>query len=248
MVCLRHVKAVDADMASKILTEPPMKIALLFVNRCMDAEAAAALRSAGLSSESFASLAALQTCVRDVETAPDAIVLEASESRLPTWLAALRPKAAKRLPMLVLGRAESAVLVDALLHGADDYVLMRDDGHELVVRIQAHVRKHIAQSPTRRRAGECWIDARRCTVTHAGREVALTSKEFFIASRLLDEVGGTVSADALRAAAWGPCQPTGRRALEPHIHSLRRKCASAFGPSMNIRVVHGMGYRLDTFS
>jgi DNA-binding response OmpR family regulator len=224
--------------------ESSLKVATLFVSSAQQNAAVRALDRAGMEVQQFTSVAALLHAAR--ETGFDAAVLEASDDGLSKWIAALRMKGVGQLPIIVLGVVESALLANALRSGADDYVILHDDGEELVARVLAHVTQRVNTSRSaNRKAAGCLLDARRMTVRRADKEVSLTAREFGIASLLLGAHGRTTSSDVLLGVVWGNSCSVGKRTLEQHIHNLRRKFAAAFGSELTIRVIHGVGYRLD---
>ena len=136
----------------------------------------------------------------------------------------LRRRSSQLGIIAVTARGEERDRVLGLRLGADDYVVKPFSMVELQARIEAVLRRAAHTVPERHliEAGSVRIDVGGRTVSVAGRDVALTRKEFDI---LLD-VWGTTWAD--------------RHTVEVHVGSLRGK----LGDATLVETVRGVGYRL----
>ena len=82
------------------------------------------------------------------------------------------------------------------------------------------------------------LPARRATV--AGRDVALTAKEFDILAALARRPGAAVSRQQLLDEVWGDAYLAVSRSLDVHLASLRSK----LGRPGLLATIRGFGYRL----
>jgi DNA-binding response OmpR family regulator len=146
-------------------------------------------------------------------------------------------------PVLVLtARDAERDVVRGLRLGADDYLVKPVRLRELLARVDAVVR--------RTRTADAAADvveiedlrvdmaARRATV--AGREVALTPKEFDILAALARRPGAAVSRQQLLDEVWGDAYLAVSRSLDVHLAAVRNK----LGRPGLLATIRGFGYRL----
>jgi DNA-binding response OmpR family regulator len=135
-------------------------------------------------------------------------------------------RATASVPVIMLtARAEEADRVKGLELGADDYVAKPFSPNELVARIRALVRRSRRSEPTDTvlRLGPIVVDLSRHTVSHEGREVKLTAKEFMLLQYLLEHRGRVMSRDLLLGDVWGYRYTGGTRTVDVHVRRLREK-------------------------
>ena len=130
------------------------------------------------------------------------------------------------VPVLILSAiGREQVVIDALAAGADDYVIKPFSLQDLVVRIQALVRR--AQGATRSRLvyddGYLCIDLENRVVTKNGQSVSLASREWSVLTCLLRHAGRPVPFEQLVREAIGNDVDLdrGKAHLAVLIHSLR---------------------------
>jgi len=126
--------------------------------------------------------------------------------------------------------------------GADDYVVKPFSVRELVLRIQAILRRvsgELDTSPTihfgtlkvDREAHRVWVD---------GREVELTALEFKLLVTLHDRKNRVQTRDALLQDVWGIEADITTRTVDTHVKRLREKLG---GAGEYVETVRGVGYR-----
>jgi DNA-binding response OmpR family regulator len=131
-------------------------------------------------------------------------------------------------------------LVNGLALGADDYLAKPFSFAELVARLRALARRaNPAQPPTLQAKG-VELDPARHTVTRAGREIALTPKEFAVLEALMSAGGAVVSNDELVERVWDENADPFTNSARMTVLRLRRK----LGEPPVIETVKGAGYRL----
>jgi DNA-binding response OmpR family regulator len=155
-----------------------------------------------------------------------------------TRLRALRPA----LPVIVL-TAKGAVAdrVANLNAGADDYVVKPFSFSELLARLRARLRNPDQPSPVVLDAGGIRLDVRTREATVAGREIALSSREFALLEVLLRHPGQILSQTQLLDLVWGYDFEGASNVVETYIRHLRRKIGSE-----RIETVRRAGYRVVT--
>jgi len=145
------------------------------------------------------------------------------------------------LPVLIL-TARDAVIdrVAGLDRGADDYLVKPFDLDELAARCRALVRRHAGRTAPTLTHGELQLDPAARIVSHAGRAVSLSPREFMLLQMLLENRGRVLSRQRLEEGLYGWGEEIESNAIEVHVHHLRRK----FGREL-IRTVRGVGYVID---
>jgi DNA-binding response OmpR family regulator len=220
-----------------------MKIAILFQSPVLETLVLDALRRTGHAASPFRSLAALLHSLS--AGACDAIVLEDDERELTQWLLHLRLRVGNTLPAIVVGQSGGSKLERALRIGATDFVTAHPQMEELVHRLHAHVvRRRSDEAPTELDAGGCTLHAATRTLEGAGRQLALTPREFALLWTLFQHPGRPVRNALIAAQAWGRTAEVSKRTIEQHVYKLRRKLAAHGFGTLRIESEHGIGYRL----
>ena len=149
------------------------------------------------------------------------------------------------LPIIVLSAVtEEQAKIEALQHGADDYVTKPFAPGELVARVQAVLRRagRGAADP-RIEADGLLVDLAAHTVTLDGGEIHLTPIEFALLHALASNRGLLMTHRKLLTEVWGPEYSDATSLLRTHIANLRRKLEGGPGDRRFIRTDAGIGYR-----
>src|SRR5215475_4033628 len=141
--------------------------------------------------------------------------------------------------IVVTARGEEPERVLALDAGADDYLVKPFGLAELLARIRAVLRR-VHPGGGVFRHGPLVVDVRARKVTVAGREVALTPKEFDILECLALDPGRVVSRQEILERAWDAHRYGPTKVLDVHVAALRRK----LGVPGLIEAAYGKGFRL----
>lgn len=151
------------------------------------------------------------------------------------------------LPILfITHRSEESDIVEGLQSGADDFMAKPLRVAELRARIQALLRRAYPQCTDDVQTFGAYTFVRSAlTVQFAGKEVALTYREFALAILLFQNAGRLMSRDHLREAVWGQNAEVLSRSLDTHVSRLRQVLQLRPGNTYSIAAVYGLGYRLD---
>jgi two-component system phosphate regulon response regulator PhoB len=146
------------------------------------------------------------------------------------------------IPIVMLtARGEEVDRVVGFELGADDYVVKPFSPRELVLRIQARLRRDGPAEPEDRIAYEpLVIDVGSHTVRVKGRELDLTMTEFKLLHRLARRPGRAFSRDQLLSEVWGYSGEVETRTVDTHVKRLRAKLGQV---GAWIQTVRGVGYR-----
>ena len=155
------------------------------------------------------------------------------------------------LPVLMLtAKDESDDRIEGLELGADDYLTKPFSPRELVLRVEAILRR--AQGEGRApaggsrvlSAGRLKVDLGSNAVTLADRDILLTPTEFRLLKTLIERRGRTQSRRQLLEEAWdadrGTADRDRTRTVDMHVRRLRSKLGAA---GDWIETVRGFGYR-----
>ena len=159
--------------------------------------------------------------------------------------------ATRSVPVLVLtARRERTDRIEGLEMGADDYLTKPFSPRELVLRVEAILRRIRGfggmASPEGRvlKAGDLVVDPRSMRVTLRGEEVPVTPTEYRLLTVLIENGGQMQKRMDLLEAAWdadGKARDGMRtRTVDMHIRRLRTKLGHA---GEWIETVRGFGYR-----
>lgn len=152
--------------------------------------------------------------------------------------------ATRQIPILMLtAKAEEIDRILGLELGADDYVTKPFSPRELVLRINAILRRAKGEAVEEKKLsiGPITVDQSRHHVTVGDRPVRLTSVEFKLLSMLMRRQGRVQARDRLLNEVWGYESAIDTRTVDTHIRRLRKKLGKA---SAAIETVRGFGYRI----
>ena len=121
--------------------------------------------------------------------------------------------------------------------GIDDYMVKPIELDELVLRVQALLRRANIEMERRLTVGNLTLDADAVTATLAGEEIPVTTREFNILYKLLSYPNKTFSRAQLMDEFWGVESETSLRAVDVYITKLRDKFAACDGFSIKTVLV-----------
>jgi len=156
------------------------------------------------------------------------------------------------MPVLILtARAEEVDKVHGFRLGADDYVTKPFGVMELLVRIEALLRRaRPAPSPASagdgavHRFGDVEIDVDDHRVRRRGEEVPLSPKAFELLLALVRKDGKVATRVELLRDVWGYAGAVTTRTVDTHVAELRRRLEENPAEPRHIVTVWKVGYRL----
>lgn len=152
--------------------------------------------------------------------------------------------------IILSARGEEDDRLIGLETGADDYVVKPYSPREVVLRVEALLRRTErlagAQLLNRRLViGELTVDAAARKVTVADRELALTTREFDLLAFLAGHPGETFSKDELLRRVWG-WDFGDTSTVTVHVRRLREKLERDPSDPKLVLTVGRSGYRMAT--
>jgi len=181
--------------------------------------------------------------------APDLVILDLGLPDVPGEAVAREVRAAGHVPILMLTAKSAAEdRIRGLELGADDYVTKPFSPRELVLRVQAILRRGspaaAQERPDSYGDGALVIDEPRRAVTVRGAKVELTPTEWGILVALAAFPGRVYSRFELINRVRGYEFEGYERTIDSHVKNLRRKIESDPGSPEIVTTVLGGGYRL----
>lgn len=181
-------------------------------------------------------------------TSPELIVLDLRLPDVPGETVAVEVRRRSQVPMLMLtAKASEEDRVRGLELGADDYVTKPFSPRELVLRVDAILRRTTGRGsvPGTQSFGDSAlvIDEDRRRVTVRGEPVGLTPTEWAILVVLSRRPGRVYSRYELINRVRGYEFEGYERTIDSHVKNLRRKIEKRFHEPGIIETVVGVGYR-----
>lgn len=149
-------------------------------------------------------------------------------------------------PVLMLtSRASEYDIVQALNHGADDYLVKPWKPFELLARVKALLRRrHFVEMQPDEKLSSFILDSKAMKISRNGKVFKLSNKEFLLAQLLLRHLGTPVARMHIVQTVWNGIDPDART-LDVHIARLRTKLGLSAGFGYRLSSIYGYGYRLE---
>lgn len=125
--------------------------------------------------------------------------------------------------------------------GIDDYMVKPIDLDELLLRMEALLRRARIASSKKLTVGGLTLDAEEHTAYLNGEEIPLTVREFNLIYKLLSYSKKTFTRSQLMDEFWDSASTSGPRTVDVYMVKLREKFADC--ADFEIVTVHGLGYK-----
>lgn len=149
--------------------------------------------------------------------------------------------------LLLTALGQTKDKTEGLDTGADDYMVKPFAIEELLARVRALLRRPHEQQSSVLTADRLTLDTTNYTVTHKGKPISLTTKEFGLLEYLLRNKNRTLTKDTIIAHVWDYDADILPNTVEVYIKYLRNKVDKPFKTNL-IQTVRGFGYRLSAKS
>jgi len=151
-------------------------------------------------------------------------------------------RAGQRMPILML-TARDAVedRISGLDHGADDYLTKPFEFRELLARLRALLRRSGELRPARISVADLVLDTGAQSVSRAGRDIPVTTKEYALLEFLARNAGRVVGRAEIAEHVWDESFDPFSNLIEVYVNRLRRKIDSQ-GSKPLLHTRRGAGY------
>ena len=125
--------------------------------------------------------------------------------------------------------------------GIDDYMVKPVDLEEMLLRINALLRRAKIASSKRIVMGNTVLDADAYTAAVNGQELGLSVREFNILYKLLSSSEETFTRSQLMEEFWNADSSSGTRTVDVYMAKIREKTEAS--DAFSIQTVRGLGYK-----
>lgn len=146
--------------------------------------------------------------------------------------------------LLLTAKGTVADRAAGLDSGADDYLVKPFALAELLARVRALLRRPVEVQQTVLTAGDLSLNTITCTVSRAGVNINLTSKEFALLEFLLRNQGRPNSKESIISHVWDYDADVLPNTVEVYIKYIRQKVDEPFDKPL-IHTNRGFGYRIE---
>ena len=154
--------------------------------------------------------------------------------------------------ILLTAKSESGDKILGLNVGADDYITKPFDPAEVVARVRSQLRRYVKlgamPQPVKSEiftVGPICLNEEEKTVTVDGDPVTLTPIEFNILKLLIRHPGRIYSSSQIYELVWNETPIGAENSVSVHIRHLRQKIEIDPSNPRYLKVVWGMGYKLE---
>jgi len=187
--------------------------------------------------------AGLQSALAEL---PDLIILDLNLPGMDglAVLAGLRAANSPSRVIILTARGEVGHRVKGLKAGADDYLSKPFALDELIARVEALGRRGTAATAADLlKTADLTLDVQHRRVARAGRQIALSPREFDVLQVLMQEPGRFFSRTELCERVWQREHEYDTRTVEIFIARLRKKVDTGLEPAL-IHTMRGVGYAI----
>ena len=152
--------------------------------------------------------------------------------------------------ILLTAKSEDTDKVLGLNMGADDYITKPFNPMEVLARVRSQLRRYTSlggmeQKPNRIVIGGIALDDDTKTVTVDGEQVSLTPIEYNILLLLMRHPGRVYSSAQIYEKVWNESAFGSEGAVAVHIRHLREKLEINPSEPRYLKVVWGLGYKME---
>lgn len=143
--------------------------------------------------------------------------------------------------VIVTAKDQFADMQKAFNLGIDDYMIKPINVNELLLRVEALLRRAKISSEKKITVGSTVLNYDSLTVISNGKESILPQKEFYLLYKLLSYPNKIFTRQQLMDEIWGMFSETDERTVNTHINRLRDRFSAC--EDFEIITVRGLGYK-----
>lgn len=201
-----------------------------------------ALEEAGLETEDAAN--GNQALISMSKSAADLVVLDIGMPEMDGFQTCKEIRKSSNVPILFLtARNDEIDRVLAFELGGDDYLSKPFSPRELVLRVQAILKRGKAASVSKVMVGDLTLEEDKHLAILKGTRLELTAREFTLLNVLAKHPDQVFPKARVMAHVYGETVFVADRTLDSHVRNLRAK-ARSLGCEDIVATVHGVGLKL----
>jgi two-component system alkaline phosphatase synthesis response regulator PhoP len=157
----------------------------------------------------------------------------------------LRKEGSDAILIMLTAKDEEEDLIDAFEAGVDDYVRKPFSSRELMLRINAHLKRLKLSQTTIKVLGDVQLDLAKRVCLIKGEAVLLTKIEFDLLFYFFENVNQVLSRDMILNALWNFDYDGDTRIVDVHVFKLKTKMKMSL---LEFKSIRGIGYQLEVTS
>ena len=130
----------------------------------------------------------------------------------------------------------------SFLIGIDDYMVKPIDVNEMVLRVEALLRRSKIVNDKKQTIGNTTLDYDSLSVSKGEHTLVLPQKEFYLLYKLVSYPNKVFTRNQLMDEIWGVDSPSDSQTIDVHINRLRRHFEN--NNDFEIVTVRGLGYKV----
>ncbi len=184
----------------------------------------------------------------------DLIILDVMMPNLDGMITLKKIRSEKNIPIIMLSaKTEDYDKVLGLQMGADDYISKPYNPQELVARVKANLRRFmflgskniVDDNINIYRSGNLLLNTETKEAVVDGENIKLTPKEYGILLLLIKNQGRVFSVEEIYSNVWQEDAFEVNNTVMVHIRRLRKKIESDSKNAKYLKVVWGIGYKIE---
>lgn len=196
-----------------------------------------------------------QEALRAVEnTEIHCAILDIMMPNIDGLTATLRMREKHNFPIILLSaKSEDTDKITGLSFGADDYVTKPFNPLELMARVKSQIRRYVRLGSIESKegviaTGGLALDTMAKELTLDGEPVRLTAREYGIVEYLMRNLGHVLSTQQIYEAVWNEPSYSSEKTVTVHIRRIREKIEINPKEPKYLKVVWGIGYKIEKLS
>ena len=168
--------------------------------------------------------------------------------------ATLKMREKHNFPIILLSaKSEDTDKITGLSFGADDYVTKPFNPLELMARVKSQLRRYVRLGSIESKegviiTGGLALDTVAKELTLDGEPVRLTAREYGIVEYLMRNLGHVLSTQQIYEAVWNEPSYSSEKTVTVHIRRIREKIEINPKEPKYLKVVWGIGYKIEKLS
>lgn len=168
--------------------------------------------------------------------------------------ATLKMREKHNFPIILLSaKSEDTDKITGLSFGADDYVTKPFNPLELMARVKSQIRRYVRLGSIESKegviiTGGLALDTVAKELTLDGEPVRLTAREYGIVEYLMRNLGHVLSTKQIYEAVWNEPSYSSEKTVTVHIRRIREKIEINPKEPKYLKVVWGIGYKIEKLS
>ncbi len=165
--------------------------------------------------------------------------------------ATLKMREKHNFPIILLSaKSEDTDKITGLSFGADDYVTKPFNPLELMARVKSQIRRYVRLGSIESKegvivTGGLALDTVAKELTLDGEPVRLTAREYGIVEYLMRNLGHVLSTQQIYEAVWNEPSYSSEKTVTVHIRRIREKIEINPKEPKYLKVVWGIGYKIE---